>query len=843
MASLILFSRLMVRPLWREPLRTMLTVFAVALGVSVVVAIELAGEAATGSFRSSLASLAGDADLEISTVGGLDEQLLGELAALPYPIRVAPRIEGTAVIPGQRRSVSVVGLDLVGDTSIDRTLWRRSFDSDALTAGNSVWVGRRVARQPGEILRLMINGQTREYTVRGVLASEGLAGLTREDLVVMDIATAQRAFAREGLLDRIEVRLPKADDGTDWESLLRDFLPAGVSIRRQGARTDENRKMLSAFRWNLRVLSYISLVVGAFLIYYTISVSVVRRQKEIGILRALGTTRFGVLAAFLAEAGFFGGLGTALGLALGRVMANGAVELMAATVRALYVSSTPGEIQFSYWTVAVAALAGIGITLLAALAPAREAARVPPTDAMASGRRHYVARLRVGRDLFWGVLLAGAACAAALAPAVGGKPLFGYLAALLLIAAAALATPALVTALIRFTSGAVERLLGVEGLLASRSLLGSLARTAVLVSTLSTAVAMMASVGIMVGSFRDTVAVWLENRLVADLYLRPAGPAGIDSHPTLDPDLADRIEALDEVAAVDRFRAYSISYNGLPATLGAGQTRVFSRTSNLRFLAGNRERIMNLLPTGDYVVISEPFAYKHNLGVGDTIQLPLRGRVVHFEVIGVYYDYANERGYVIADREVLLKHLPDPAPSNLAIYLKPGIDPAEARRAIEEITAGRNLFIAGNRRLREAAMQVFDRTFAITYALEAVAIVVAIMGMAGALMALVIDRRREIAVLRFLGAAGGQVRRLILVESGLLGLMSNVLGLALGTLLSLILIYVINKQSFGWTIQFHWPVGLLLSALSLIYLAAILAGLYPARVAARLNPIEVVHEE
>ena len=205
----------------------MLTVFAVALGVSVVVAIELAGEAATGSFRSSLASLAGDADLEISTVGGLDEQLLGELAALPYPIRVAPRIEGTAVIPGQRRSVSVVGLDLVGDTSIDRTLWRRSFDSDALTAGNSVWVGRRVARQPGEILRLMINGQTREYTVRGVLASEGLAGLTREDLVVMDIATAQRAFAREGLLDRIEVRLPKADDGTDWESLLRDFFARG----------------------------------------------------------------------------------------------------------------------------------------------------------------------------------------------------------------------------------------------------------------------------------------------------------------------------------------------------------------------------------------------------------------------------------------------------------------------------------------------------------------------------------------------------------------------------------------------------------------------------------------
>ena len=842
-SRIILFSRLMVRPLWREPLRTMLTVFAVALGVAVVVAIELAGEAATGSFRSSLESLSGDADFEISAVGGVDEQLLGELAALPYPIRVAPRIEGTAVAEGLGRSVAVLGLDLVGDSSIDQTLWRRSFDPAALTTGDSVWVGRRVTSKPGDTIRLMINGESNEFVVRGTLGSEGLSGLAREDLVVMDIATAQRAFSRPGLLDRIEVRLPKAADGADWERLLRQALPAGVTLRRRGARTDENRKMLSAFRWNLRVLSYISLVVGAFLIYYTISVSVVRRQTEIGILRAVGTTRFGVMAAFLAEAAFFGALGTAIGLALGRVMANGAVGLMAATVSALYVSSTPGEIQFSYWTFAVAAMAGIGITLLAALAPAREAARVPPTDAMASGRRHYVARLRVGRDLVWGVLLAGAACAASFAPPIEGKPLFGYLAALLLIAGAAFATPALVTGLIRLASGAVERLMGVEGMLASRSLLGSLARTAVLVSTLSTAVAMMASVGIMVGSFRDTVSVWLDNRLGADLYLRPAGPAGMDSHPTLDPDIADRIEALDEVAAVDRFRAYPISYNGLPATLGAGQTLVFSRTSNLRFLSGDRERVMNLLPTGDYVVISEPFAYKHDLGVGDAIELPLRGRAVQFEVIGVYYDYANERGYVIADREILLKYLPDPAPTNLAIYVKPGIDLTQAREAIEGITAGREVFIAGNRRLRAAAMEVFDRTFAITYALEAVAIVVAIMGMAGALMALVIDRRREIAVLRFLGAAGTQVRRLILVESGLLGLMANVLGLAVGTLLSLILIYVINKQSFGWTIQFHWPVTLLLSALSLIYLAAILAGLYPARVAARLNPIEVVHEE
>jgi len=148
-----------------------------------------------------------------------------------------------------------------------------------------------------------------------------------------------------------------------------------------------------------------------------------------------------------------------------------------------------------------------------------------------------------------------------------------------------------------------------------------------------------------------------------------------------------------------------------------------------------------------------------------------------------------------------------------------------------------------NRDLRAEAIRIFDRTFAITYALEAVAVIVAVMGIAGALLALVIDRRRELGLLRFLGAAAGQVRKLILVEAGLLGLLANFAGLALAFALSLILIYVVNKQSFGWTIRFHWPVQILLGALTVVYGATVLAGLYPAQVAVRLNPLEVVHEE
>jgi putative ABC transport system permease protein len=225
------------------------------------------------------------------------------------------------------------------------------------------------------------------------------------------------------------------------------------------------------------------------------------------------------------------------------------------------------------------------------------------------------------------------------------------------------------------------------------------------------------------------------------------------------------------------------------------------------------------------------------------ISLPLSGARHAFKVLGVYYDYSTERGFILLDRRTLLRYLPDPAASNIAVYLKPSADAAEVRESIARIIGGRRVMLSASGALRRGALQVFDRTFRITYALEAVAIAVAVMGIAGALLAMVIDRRREFALLRFLGASCPQVRRIILCEAGLLGLLANLIGLFLGTLLSLILIFVVNKQSFGWTLQFHWPVAMLLAALTGVYLATLLAGLYPAQTAIRMNPIEVIHEE
>ena len=819
MPRFLVFHRLILRPFFREPLRTLLVVFAVALGVAVVLAIELAGNAAAGSFRSSMETLVGDSDLEVRAVGGVPDGVVARLAQLPFPITIHPRIEDYAVVVDTGETLPLIGLDLVADGSSlvasDHAPANIDFQSDdlkALTDADNIWVSEHLDKKVGDKLRLQVNDRVLQYTVRGLLKDAGSG-----DFVVMDIATAQRDLARPGRVDRVLVKLPRSGTLEQWEDKLRSSLPAGIELHREGSQTDENRRMLAAFRWNLRILSYVALVVGSFLIYNTISVSVVRRRAEIGIVRALGATRGAVMTAFLGEAVCFGVAGGALGLLLGRIMASGAVSLLGATVDALYVSSRPAPIELTAGMVALGLTIGVAVSLASAAAPAREASLVSPVEAMARGEREYAARVHKIRDLWIALALAVLGVGASRMPAVAGKPFFGYAAALLFIAASAFAIPAMITGLAAISSNLLRRVAGVEAMLASRSLSSSLRRSAVLVAALSTAVAMMVSVGIMVGSFRQTVQSWIDDQLKADLFLRPAGDPASDRHPTIDPALADAIAKQPGVAGMDRFRGYEISYEGMPATLGSADTEGVHQFGRAEFISGRpSQQVYAHMREGDYVVISEPFANKHRLKTGDTITLPLGKASVPFRIIDIFYDYGSEKGYIVVDRSILLKYLPDEAPSNLAVYVADSANLETVKAEVEKLVAHRNILIFTNRQLRKEALLIFDRTFAITYALEFVAVVVAVMGIAGALLALVIDRQRELGLLRFLGAAVPQIRKLILVEAGLLGLLANLAGLVLGVVLSLLLVFVINKQSFGWTIQFHWPVAVVVGAITVV---------------------------
>jgi putative ABC transport system permease protein len=848
-SGLVLLYRLILRPLFRQPGRALVVLFAVALGDAAVVAIELAGDAAAGSFHSSIEALAGKSTFEVTAAGGVPQAVAARLNKLPYPLEVSPRIEDHALVTSTGQAVPLIGLDLIGAANNETSNSTRQMIGAArlseairgINAPDGIWVTSGLAPAAGAHLSLLIDDRTRTYVVRGFLPA---AAQVNGDAVLMDIGAAQAATGKLGRVDRILIRTPGQGDFATWERRLRSAAPPGVLVNAQGAETAANRRMLAAFRWNLRILSYIALLVGAFLIYSALSVSVVRRRPEIGTMRALGASRNGVLLAFLAEAAAFGTLGSLMALPLGRLLAAGAVQMLSATVNALYVSSRPGPMSITAGSVALALIVGIGVSCLSALVPAREASRVPPTEAMARGRREYEVRVERKRDAWIALGLALGGAAATQAPELGGKPMMGYLAALLFVAAAAMLTPLVVQGAMDSGSGSLRRLIGMEGLLASRSLGGSLRRSSVLVAALATAIAMMTSVGIMVGSFRETVLTWMQTELPADLYLRPAGWAGGDQHPTMSPAIADRIAQAPGVAAVRRLRAYNIQYQGLPATLAGAEPIPAGGQQALRFLSGGRGAdIFRELASGNFAVVSEPFASKHHVKAGMSISLPLGERKVTFRILGVFYDYGDEAGLLLVDWKTLLRYLPDPAPSNLAVYLAPGTNLEQARVAIQKTIGNANVLVFSNREIRRQGMRVFDQTFAITYALEAISILVAVGGIAGSLVSLVIDRSREFGVLRFLGATGRQIRRLILVEAGLIGLLASAIGLALGVVLSLVLVFVINKQSFGWTIQFYWPFAVLLPSMAIVFVATVLAGLYPARLAVRMDPIEVVHED
>jgi putative ABC transport system permease protein len=830
-----LLRTLILRPLRRDLLRTALTILSVALGVAVVVAIDLAGDAATGSFRSSVATLAGKTDLEILANGGIDERSMGRLSALPFDARFSPGIEAQAALPGIG-SVPLYGFDLVGGAGAhpSRPAGQQEDLAHAILVSRAL--ADRLRAAPGSPLTLTLAGRSWTFSVAGTIDAAS------SEFLVLDIAAAQQALNRHGRLDRIDVTVSPAEDFSRVEQAIRAVLPPSYLVEKPGARSDENQRMLRAFRWNLRVLSYISLVVGAFLIYNTVSISVVRRRAEIGTLRAIGASRATVMALFLAEALLFGVAGAAMGVVLGRLLAGACVRLIADTVNALYTTSRPAPIVLTGSEALIALVTGVLVALASAFAPAREAMDVAPTEAMSRGAHEHRARLRWRRGLAWAAVFAVLAAALSQARPLAGYPVGGYAAALLAVASAAMAAPAMVLAVNRGTRAVVSR--RVEGLLAGRSLAASLSRTSVVVAALATAIAMMASVGIMVGSFRETVALWLDIQLRADLYVRPAVPSAAGEYPALAPEVPAILRSTRGVAAVDLFHALEFHYRGERATLGAGNLDVVRRYGRLRFLPGeNRDAILRSLPGQDRAIVSEPFANKHGVRVGDRLAVNIGDRNITLTVAGIYYEYSSSQGYVILDRSTLLKYLPNQPATNAAVYLSPGAATQSVQRQLQLRTSGYGVSIAPNQELRRVSMAIFDRTFAITWALEAVAILVAMLGAANSLLALVLDRRRELGLLRYLGASGSQIRRMILTEAGFLGLLASLLGLALGLALSLLLIFVVNKQSFGWTIQFHPPGDLLAGALLLVWCVTVLAGLYPARVASRLNPIDVIHEE
>jgi putative ABC transport system permease protein len=858
-----LFRQFILRPLLAEKVRTITTIVGVSLGIAVVIAIQLTNASSVRGFETALETVAGKTAVEVIGAGtGVDEALLPQLGWLREFGVISPVIEGSAALVigdvrqlsrRQMEAVKVLGIDILRDQpfrdyqllQIERGAGSTTDFStpqflEILTSPQTVVITEKLATRRhyplGSEMRLMIGDRVLPFTVRGILKNEGPARVLDGNFILMDIAAAQLAFNRLGRVDRIDVLTPEGADIHQSLEAIASRLPAGLTAQRPSRRGDQVETMLAAFHTNLTALSWIALIVGLFLVYNTVTISVVARRQEIGTLRALGVSRRRVLMLFLGEAAVLAVVGIVLGLGLARLLADAAVTLTSSTVSTLYIAAVAAPPDMNIGHVWTAIAIGLPLSLIAAAVPALEASRVPPTAAM---RGHDTLDMRVRfkpAALVVAVICLAVAYALAQLPPIGRRPVFGYMSSFAIVIGGAFLVPAIMYLLGKAGRAVLRRALGVEGLLAHANLVSAIPRLSISVAALSVSLSMMVAIAVMIGSFRDTVVYWVGQTLQADLFIGPGIRPTVGSEQTVSRDVIDTIARHPQVASLDPFRNVDLVYDGNLAVLGGGSYSVVLEQGSLLFKApaNAREELRRAIGQ-DAVIVSEPFANRYHKQVGDLLDIPTPQGAHPFRIAAIYYDYASDRGVVIMDRGTFTKYFGDLPPSGVAAYLKPGADPEQVRsEMLDMLDEGHRAFIFSNRSLRNEILVVFDSTFAITYALEVIAIAVAMLGVAGTLLTLVLERRHELSLLRLTGADRRQVRRMVIIEAAMIGAVSQGIGLAVGFGLSLVLIYVINVQSFGWTIQFHLPLAFLAQATIAVIVATSIAGIYPARRAAQL---------
>ncbi len=822
-----------LRDLVRRPLHTGLMVLGVALGVAVVTAIDIANEAARRSFEETTEAVAGRATHEVrGGPSGVPEELLARVRLEAGVAAVAPVVEGTVVaLDLDRQPLRLLGVDPLSEGPFRGHLGDGLKTQPGLARfiadDRAVLLGAGLARRHhlgiGSPLRLQVEGRIETVHVMGLVHPGGDAiGAALDGLVLLDVGAAQRLLRMRGRLTRLDL-VASAEEAARVERLL----PAGATLARTEKRSDAIGQLTAAFSLNLRALSLLALVVGMFLIYNTVTFSVVQRRAVLGTLRALGTTPAQVFALVIVETAAAAALGTLLGLGLGWLLGQGALRLVTRTINDLYFLVAVAEAPLTAGAAAKAALLGIGAGILSAVPAALEAARVEPVVALRPST--LAARSRRVVPAVAGLGLAVAAVGTALLVALPRSLAASFAGLFGIVLGLALLVPLITVAAMSLAAGPAALAAGTLGRLATRTVARSVGRTGVAIAALMVAVSVTIGVGLMIQGFRATVENWLDLSLRADVFVAAPLPGGAREGPSLDPDVVSRILAVPGVSALETFRAVRVGSPSGEVHLAVADPRRTRPKELYRFAEGSPDEIWTRVTEGA-VIVSEPFAYRRGLparGGGVTLQTD-RGAFT-FPVAGVFYDYATEQGLVLMSRNVYERYFDDRGISSLGVYVAEGRTPDEVAAGLRRALAGTALRVTPNGALRAHALRVFDRTFAVTQALRLLAVAVAFVGVCSALMALLVERTRELATLVALGLTPGQLRKLMLLESGLMGLLAGVLSLPTGFLLAVILVDVINVRSFGWTMRLVPGPWVFVQALLLSVLAALLASLYPLR--------------
>ncbi|MCP4204621.1 MAG: ABC transporter permease [bacterium] len=842
----------------KHPFQAGLAVIGVALGVAVFVGIEGANGSALRAFELST----------VAITGRTTHQIIGESAGVPESfyrkLRLdlgvrwsAPVIEGFVSLVADddsRPRFRLLGVDSFAEAAFRGQLEARPgtvVDLAAFMTRPGVVLSAPVASVRsigiGDELGLLIAGRLERVEVVGLF--EPASDFDRQaaaDLLICDISTAQTLLRLGDRLSRIDLIAPRTRDGasaTDPLAPIRAALPAGTKIVRPEQRSAAAEQMTRAFRLNLRALSLLALLCGAFLIYNTMTFAVVQRRPALGTLRALGATSRELFAIVLSEAAVVGGIGALLGCAVGSALARLLVARVTQTVNDLYFAVNVREVAVPSGVLVAGSVLGIGAALVAAMGPAAEALRTVPRSALARAELEGRTRRAIPAVTVLGalVVIAGATCLSL--PLTGLISSFAGL--FMVLVGMACLTPATTLVLMRLLTPGAGRVFGNLGRLSARGVVATLSRTGVAIAALMMTVAVTVGVDVMIRSFRGTVDRWLAYSLPADLYLTSQG--ALTDRYTASPaalSAADitKLRALEGVARVTTVRTARVGSSVGPVRLLAHDLGRFGQSA-FRLKAGDDGEAWDAYYRGDAVLISEPFWFRHGLELGATLSLETPAGRRGFPVAGIFYDYATEEGSVLLAQPSYRELWGDFGITAAALYLGTADLASVETAALRTLGEDRELVIRSNRLLRDESLRVFDRTFVVTGVLRLLAVLVAFVGVLAALTALQLERGRELGVLRALGLTPREVWTLVTTQTAMIGAVAGVLAIPVGLTMAAIMIHVINRRSFGWSLEMTVSPEPLLAAVVLSVGAALLAGLYPAYRMSRTSPAEALRGE
>ena len=809
-------ARVFLGSLAKRRVATLFSTAAIVLGVALGMAVQAVHEAALSEFGRGLRAMVGAADLwVVGPRGGFDEQLYAQLAARPEVQDISPVVEVEVRLGAQAQTLQLLGLDVFALAAVTPALLPHpqagaqrltTLSDDAIFLSSAALSALNL--KVGD--RLELAGSERGLSLRVAGDLPGAASQAR--LAVMDIAAVQAQFGKLGRLTRLDLRLREGLTTEAGRQALQAILPAGVQIEEPQSEADQAANLSRAYRVNLTLLAAMALLTGGFLVFSAQALSVVRRRTEFAFLRAIGLPRRALLAWLLGEGALVGLVGGVLGVLLGHALAWGALALLGGDLGAGFFSGSRPQLQFAPAMTAAYVALGVIAGLAGAYLPAREAATVAPAQALKAGDEPALLQGH-GQPLAGLLALLASIPACALAP-IGELPVGGYLAVALLLAGGVLLLPLVAAGLVRLLPdpGAVAARLALARLRAAPG------HAVVAAAGVMTSVALAAAMAIMVLSFRGSVEQWLGQVLPADLYVR-VGRASNGA--TLDPALQARLAALPGVARVSLSRFDSLRLDGTHAPV-ALIARPVSGDGHELPLVGAAQ------PTPAALWISEAMQDLYGWRIGQAVQLALAGRLHRFRVAGVWRDYARQTGSVLLDLEDYRRLSADLLANDAAITLAPGASAESVAQALRALAAPGTLEVSYPGQIRALSLRIFDRTFAVTYGLEAVAVLIGLAGVAASFAALAAARRREFGMLRHLGLTRRQIGWMLAQEGGLAASVGVLAGMACGGAIGLVLIEVVNRQSFHWSMDLHVPWASLaafgLSLIALAALAAVVAG-------------------